>query len=198
MNLKCVIRFATVCGFLLASAGCWSIGYLPVEKPLQPLPRPAFPVKERTALDAGGEIVTLSFEDWQVPEGLDPLPSQYQLRKVPFAVAVWINDGLVSDELSFAFSGASSIDVPRAGRYWFTLRILPAGSNLQVRLRQGRAYINCGNIAAEKKIEPGVSFIEFVLELDSGPQNLQAYFTNQLPNRRTVGAFYVDVQYIGS
>ncbi len=196
MNLKCVIIFVALCGLLLASVGCLSVGHWSVERPIELQQRSASPVKDRVVLGVGNKVVTLSFEDWQRPDKFAASPSQDRLRKVPAAVAAWVNDGTVSSELSFASSGAWAIYIPSAGRYRLTLRILPADSDIQVRLRPGRAHLNCGNIAAEKTIEPGAFFVEFVLELDSGSQNLQAYFTNQLPNRRTVGAFYVDARHL--
>lgn len=195
MNSRPVIVFVTLCGLLLASAGCWTVD-MPIPPRPRPQPRFVLPVKARIALGASDETVTLSFLDWQPPDKFAPSPGRKQLRKLPAAVAAWINDGMVRSELLYAASGAWSADILTAGRYRFTLRILPADSHTKVRLRPGTAYLNCGNIEAEKIIEPGVSFAEFVLELDKGPCQLQAYFTNQLPNKRAVGAFYVEVQYL--
>lgn len=199
MNSRPVIVFAALCGFLIASAGCWTVDMpIPPRPRPQPQPQPRYvsQVKSPTILGHSDEIVTLSFLDWQPPDKYAPSPGRKQIRKVPAAVAAWINDGTVSTELSFASSRAQAVDILRAGRYRFTLRILPADSKIKVRLRPGTAHLNCGNIEAEKIIEPGASFAEFVIELDKGSCQLQAYFANQLPNKRTVGAFYVEVQYL--
>lgn len=197
MNLKRVIRFATVCGLLLASAGCWT-----VDMPIPPRPRSQSQMRyvpqvaSPIILGANDETITLSFEDWQPPDRFSLSPDPDKLRKVPDAVAAWINDGMVRNELLFASSGTWTTDVLTAGRYRFTLRILPADSHTKVRLRPGRAYLNCGYIEAEKIIEPGGSFAEFVLELDKGPCQLQAYFTNQLPNKRAAGVFYLNIRHL--
>lgn len=203
MNSRYVIIFVVLCGLLLASAGCWTVDMpIPPRPRLQPQPQPqpqmryVSQVMSPTILGHSDEIITLSFLDWQAPDKYAPSPSRKQLRKVPAAVAAWINDGMVRSELLYASSRAQAVDILRAGRYRFTLRILPADSKIKVRLRPGTAHLNCGNVEAEKIIEPGTSFAEFVIELDKGPCQLQAYFTNQLPNKRTVGAFYLDAQYL--
>ena len=199
MNSRYVIIFAALCGLLLATTGCWTVD-MPIPPRSRPRPQPQMlyvpQIMSPTILGASDEIVTLSLLDWQPPDKFSLSPSRDKLRKVPAAVAAWINDGMVRSELLYASSGTWSADILAAGRYRFTLRILPADSNIKVRLRPGTAHLNCGNIEAEKIIEPGTSFAEFVIELDKGPCQLQAYFTNQLPNKRAVGAFYLEARYL--
>lgn len=148
---------------------------------------------KKSAIPISATKTSLSFKDWQIfecPEGI----SKNNQRQVIRSVTAWINDGTVSDELASLCTGKWLIDIQSAGLYRLTLRLLPEESNTRLSLRPGRAYLNCGNVAAERTIAGGESFMEFELELEQGQSELEVYLTNQLPDRRNLTVFYVDIQ----
>jgi hypothetical protein len=156
--------------------------------------RPVITIAPAILISAGKTI--LSYKDWQIfdcPEGV----SRDSQRKVVRAVAAWINDGTVSDELANVCSGKWLVDIQTAGTYRITLRLVPEVSDMRVSLRPGRAYLNCSNAAAEQIITDGEFFVEFELELQMGESELEAYFTNQLPDRRKLSVMFVGIDRLG-
>ena len=148
---------------------------------------------KKTAIPISSAKTNLSFKDWQIfdcPQG-GSINKQSQVTR---SIAAWINDGMVSDQLSNLCTGKWLIDIQSAGVYRLTLQLVPENSDIRLTLRPGRAFLNCGNVAAEQIITSGESFVEFELELEQGQSELEVYLTNQLPDRRNLTVFYVDIQ----
>ncbi|HYW81196.1 MAG TPA: hypothetical protein VE890_16555, partial [Thermoguttaceae bacterium] len=90
-------------------------------------------------------------------------------------------------------SGYWAIETERAGRYRFTLREQPAVA--QFALRPGVARLKIASLLLVKTIEPGMTGVDFFVNLKAGKTRLQAWLLETGGAVR--GAYFVEVEYLG-
>jgi len=90
-------------------------------------------------------------------------------------------------------SGYWVIETERAGRYRFTLREQPAVANFP--LRPGVARLQIATLLQVKTIEPGMTGVDFFVNLKAGKTQLQAWLIETGGPVR--GAYFVEAEYMG-
>jgi len=90
-------------------------------------------------------------------------------------------------------SGYWSVEVAREGRYRFTLRDRPAACRHE--LKPGIARLKIGMVERMSAIPQGVDGAAIEADVPAGRFNLQAWLIGS--DRKTHGAYYVDVEYLG-
>ena len=99
----------------------------------------------------------------------------------------WHHDQVRRDPAS---NGFWAVDVKRAGRYEFTLRLRPAGVDYP--LEAGTARVQVGDAEAEAPIKAGAAAVTVALDLQPGEARLQTSLREE--NRGERGAFFVEVK----
>lgn len=131
----------------------------------------------------GDEPVLLNAMDWHDPKDGSFPPWNQEL----------IAGGLNDPDGRMIFNGVWAVDVPRFGKYRFTLMRWPperGGAIEDGFFPVHRARIQVGTVMAEQPVEAGAEKIAFELELPAGPAALQTWFEG---DERSFGAYYVEV-----
>lgn len=113
------------------------------------------------------------------------------------SVVDWLNSGSQSDVLNDVLLGSWNVEVKTKGRYRITPRILPEEAKEIVCLKPGKAFMKFGEAEYELAVDSNHSSVSFEAELHKGQARLECWFSEQLPNNRLLGAFYVDVEFMG-
>ena len=89
-------------------------------------------------------------------------------------------------------NGKWMVEVARAGQYEITLRQLPTEANCPIQAADAR--IKIGNVDEAKEVAEGATAVTFTVQLGTGEQSLQTWFTET--DGKSRGAFYVYVRYL--
>ena len=129
--------------------------------------------------DEAENPVRLNLQDWYMPKGNPPW---YQRPFGPYPY--------VGSRPTPYVNGKWMVEVAHSGLYEITLRQLPSEADFVI---QGvRARIKIGHLDKTRAIPNGATAVEFAVELHSGRQSLQTWFTEAGGKSR--GAFYVEVR----
>ena len=94
--------------------------------------------------------------------------------------------------------GVWNVHIVRAGRYRIALRFGEVSKEAWVSLRKGRAVFRLGPVEHSLDVGEGQAEARFDLTLPEGDGSLEAYFTGQRTDGRTVTPFFVEVEYLGA
>ena len=96
------------------------------------------------------------------------------------------------------------MDVARKGQYKITLRKLPeealeSKDKKLANIQEGTANLIVGKSTAVAKLRGMVNKIEILLDLEAGPQDMEAWFAGLFPRDKAkgLGAIYVTAERIG-
>ncbi|MHC4755830.1 MAG: arylsulfatase [Planctomycetota bacterium] len=123
--------------------------------------------------------IRLNLQDWYMPKDNPPW-YQRPFHKYP----------CVSSSPAPYVNGPWMVEVAHSGRYEITLRQLPIEANYPIQATEAR--IKIGKVDETKKIPDGATAVTFTVQLDSGDQSLQTWFTEN--NGKSRGAFYVYIR----
>ena len=63
-------------------------------------------------------------------------------------------------------------------------------------LKEGEAYLICGNIRESKMIQEGAISVTFEIHLEKGPADLECWFARQRMDEGPSGAYFVEANYL--
>ena len=131
--------------------------------------------------DPAENPVDLNLQDWHMAKGNAPW---YQR---PFGPYVY-----VSSTPAPYVNGKWMVEVAQSGHYEITLRQLPREADFAIRAVKARLKV--GQVDKMRVVSNGATAVNFTVELDSGPQSIQTWFTEAGGKSR--GAFYVEVRWM--
>ncbi len=129
--------------------------------------------------DPAGNPVRLNLQDWYMSKGNAPW---YQR---PFGPYVY-----VSSTPAPYVNGKWMVEVAQSGRYEITLRQLPREADFAIQAVEARLKV--GQVDRMRAVPHGATDVKYTVELNSGPQSIQTWFTETGGKSR--GAFYVEVR----
>ena len=129
--------------------------------------------------DPAENPVDLNLQDWYMSEGNAPW---YQRPFGPYAY--------VASTPAPYVNGKWMVDVAQSGRYEITLRQLPSEAAFVIQADEAR--IKVGQVDKARVVPNGATAVKFTVELNSGQQSLQTWFTED--DGKSRGAFYVEVR----
>jgi len=95
-------------------------------------------------------------------------------------------------------NGYWEVDIRRSGRYKITLYKCHPKSNRELKiLKSGVARLKLDNIILNQPINEGATSVSFHVTLKAGPARLQTFLSGQHRDEKEVGAYFVEVEYIG-
>ncbi len=113
--------------------------------------------------------------------------------------SLWRQDMIISKAKSeLEGNGYWEVDIRRSGRYKITLYKCHPKSNRELKtLKLGVARLKLDNIILNQPINEGATSVSFHVTLKAGPARLQTFLSGQHRDEKEVGAYFVEVEYIG-
>jgi hypothetical protein len=161
-------------------------------------------VQEPQRLKLGSEHENPSFLccfDWR-PSTVFPnephLKAQIWRQSYIKAVATGELSDPKDKKLPDGATGSWAVEFVNTGTYRFTLRKVPdvAPDELK-RLKPGLANIVCGDIKETTAIPDQATSVIFEFKVNKGESHLECWFTGQRQKDDPLGAFFVEVDYLG-
>lgn len=96
-------------------------------------------------------------------------------------------------------SGHWKLEAARAGNYLVRMSLVPLDAPEEERrtlgrLRPGVAHVRVGKQETQLEVMEGASSVAIRMDLDAGPADLEAWFSGQLPEKRKLGALFVEIE----